>query len=221
MLGSKSLVLIAALAAFTPLAGAQEAGPDKAWKRDFEREMAATLAGYSAAVAEKDADAFESVAPSNPYVRGYLYFKRGDHAKAQESFRKSIQAGSFAPQSRYMLAAMEWGKYQEQGYKGDLKEANAQLDQAIKEDPDYSSPYYLRGILRWRVSQGKEAAQDLEKAVALSRGTCYRIHEAKEIDANWRSPETKKTFAGLEKAQEACAAKHGLTAAVKKLRSSR
>lgn len=143
--------------------------------------------------------------PQDPYLLGYLYYKRGDEAQAKPLFERAVQEGAFTARSRYMLAFLAWKKFKADGSQGDLSGAFSQLDKAIAEDPEYPSPYYLRGMMRW--GQGhrpKEALEDVARAASLFSGACRDVNDPNEADA-WRRPDTKELLPGLKKVGEDCA----------------
>lgn len=215
------LILVAALE-MTCSAVYAEPAPDaslypKGSQRAFERGVANSLVANFYSNADKDLIASDVLDQHNHYVLGYFYFKSGERAKAKQMFEQSIVDGTFVPESHYMLAVMMNQDYTAAGGHGDLSPAYAHIEKAIAADPKYSSPYYLRGILRWKANQPTEALADLTKASSLTPATCYRIHDPKEIDDVWRNPVTKEVIPGLKTVQENCVAAHKMGATIQKL----
>lgn len=173
-------------------------------QRILERDVTSLLYQYATVMAEKGADPLKTFEPKNPYFLGYLLFKKGDHDKARPYFEQAIAEGTFTPASRYMLSYVNLTRFRLDG-SGDLDAIQAQLERAIAEDPEYSSPYYLRGIIRWvHKGQAKEALADVAKAAALSSGTCRRLSDPKEIESSWRR-DGKEELPGLDKIRQDCA----------------
>jgi len=140
-------------------------------QKKLERDLAFSLWAYTS----EELPALKYLANSrHKYVLGYYYFKHdkiwGNKILAQDAFKESIEGGDFVAPSKYLLAVMARLKK-----PMDLTEVRELLESGIAYDPDYSSLYVERGILRTLQTEPKAAIDDLRRAVDLNKVHCYTI----------------------------------------------
>ena len=111
---------------------------------------------------------------------GTVYWHLQQTAQAERSFRKALELDSRLTSSRFGLAQVfdQQGKY---------AAALAQLDTALKIDPNNNSLHYLRGRVLMRLNRKREAETELNTATRLLQS--QRETRQKELYGNLPHPE--------------------------------
>jgi hypothetical protein len=104
------------------------------------------------------------------YILGYYYFKHCDMDGAVDALSDAIRNDAFVAPAKYILAVIARRQNPE-----DLREATRLVESAIGYDPNYSSLYVERGILRTLHGEPAAAVADLATAVDLNKVHCYTI----------------------------------------------
>lgn len=135
-------------------------------RKKLEAELALSLWAYT----NKEVVALKYLANNHKYMLGYHYFRDKENALANRALNEAIKKGSFVAPSHYILAVMA-------RLEDDLAKGTHHLDAALTYDPDYSSAYLERGMMRALKNEPLAAALgDVEKAVEMSAVHCYSIN---------------------------------------------
>lgn len=115
--------------------------------------------------AQADLNEALKLEPENPkaqYNQGALYLKQGANDKALEHFSGMISKSIGATRDVFGSRALIYLK------RGQINEALADLDQAIKQDPNYIDGYMNRGTAYGMLGRAKEALMDFDQALKLN-----------------------------------------------------
>lgn len=126
--------------------------------------------------AQADLNEALKLEPENPkvqYNQGALYLKQGANDKALEHFSGMISKSIGATKDVFGSRAVIYLK------RGQINEALADLDQAIKLDPNFYDGHMNRGTANAMLGRSKEALADFDQALKLNPNSAdARINRA-------------------------------------------
>ena len=120
---------------------------------------------------------------------GYMFHVLGDYERAVTLFRASIDVHPTAEAHTFLGWSLS--------HLGQLKEAIAQCETAIKLDPEFGNPYNDIGVYLIELGRPEEAIPWLQKAISAKRYCCYQFAHAnlgRVLLAQGRAEEAQRSF---------------------------
>lgn len=157
-------------------------------KKRFEREMAIALWAYT----DHQKEALRILTADYPYILAYYRFKRGEFDAARLKLDQAIDRDHFTAPAYYIRAVLN----RIEG--GDPATSLELVEKGVAYDPQFSSLYIERAILRIGRGEVEEAVEDAARAVVLSEVHCLSVNNAELWDAALGHP-------GFEDLRRSCA----------------
>jgi tetratricopeptide (TPR) repeat protein len=117
----------------------------------------------------------------NAFLTGEVFLKKGEYAKAIESFTAASQGNPSEPQYRAYLA---WARFDDpRAHKEVLvRETLRTLEEVLRERPKFTRGFYWVGLLWKFLNEGGKAEQALRAAVTLDASFIEASRELRLIE---------------------------------------
>jgi len=117
----------------------------------------------------------------NTFLKGEVFLKKGDHAKAIECFAAAAQANSGEPQYRAYLA---WARFDDPRARKELvvRETLSVLDGVLRERPKFARGHYWVGQLWKFLNESDKAAHAFRQTVELDSSFIEASRELRLIE---------------------------------------
>jgi len=117
----------------------------------------------------------------NTFLKGEVFLKKGDHAKAIECFTAAAQGNSGEPQYRAYLA---WARFDDPQARKELvvRETMTVLETVLRERPKFARGHYWVGQLWKFLNESDKAAHAFRQAVELDSSFIEASRELRLIE---------------------------------------
>ena len=117
----------------------------------------------------------------NSFLKGEVFLKKGDYARAVESFAAALQGNPAEPQYRAYLA---WAKYENPRVRKDnlVRDTLHTLEQVVGERPKFARGFYWIGLLWKFLNESEKASRSFRVAVELDSGFIEAGRELRLIE---------------------------------------
>jgi tetratricopeptide (TPR) repeat protein len=126
----------------------------------------------------------------NTFLKGEVFLKKGEHAKAIESFAAASQANPSEPQYRAYLA---WARFDDPRARKEVlvRETLKTLEEVVSEQPKFVRGFYWIGLLWKFLNETGKAEKAFRAVVTLDASFIEASRELRLIDMRKTKPAAK------------------------------
>jgi tetratricopeptide (TPR) repeat protein len=130
----------------------------------------------------------------NTFLKGEVFLKKGEHAKAIESFAAASQANPSEPQYRAYLA---WARFDDPRARKEVlvRETLKTLEEVVSERPKFVRGFYWIGLLWKFLNEPSKAEKAFREVVTLDASFIEASRELRLIDMRKSKPAGNKPAA--------------------------
>jgi curved DNA-binding protein CbpA len=157
-------------------------------------EYIASLAAGPQAVHTSLPTLFEA---ENMFLKGGVFLKKGEHAKAVEFFTGACQRNPGEPQYRAFLA---WARFEDPNARKDVlvRDTLKTMEEVVRERPKFARGFYWVGLLWKFLNEGDKAERAFREAVNLDASFIEAGRELRLIEMRKSKPPLGKPGAKPE-----------------------
>jgi curved DNA-binding protein CbpA len=133
----------------------------------------------------------------NLFLKGEVFLKKGDHAKAIECFTNAIQGNPNEPQYRAYLA---WARFDDPRARKEavVREILAIMEGVVRERPKFARGHYWVGALWKFLNEGAKAAQAFREATLLDSSFIEASRELRLLEMRRNKAPAARSSSKLE-----------------------
>ena len=131
----------------------------------------------------------------NAFLKGEVFLKKGEHAKAVESFVAATQGNPSEPQYQAYLA---WARFDDPRARKEVlvRDTLKTLEGVLRERPKFARGFYWVGLLWKFLNEGSKAERAFREAVTLDASLIDASRELRLIEMRKSKPSGKPESPG-------------------------
>jgi tetratricopeptide (TPR) repeat protein len=133
----------------------------------------------------------------NMFLKGEVFLKKGEYAKAVECFTHASQGNPGEPQYRAFLA---WARFEDPNARKDVlvRDTLKTMEEVVRERPKFARGFYWVGLLWKFLNEGDKAGRAFREAVNLDASFIEAGRELRLIEMRKSKPPLGKPGAKPE-----------------------